>query len=189
LALPRSARDPELQKAIDEFETIQNQLRSRGQALLANQQIQAKLSEILKIAPGHLSAKYLLFQATRRPPIPLTLVGSMTAIDRKAAPLLRFLGGDDLQMEDQFAKDQLAEAISGINRVRPLLDERTRSYADAIVDFSGYLRVAVTNPPTSRNKIIELRNNLSSSGENVSREMEALMERPDVRSELMTEEE
>ncbi len=190
VAKTHESRPPEIKQAIESFAEVQKVVnKTGGLNLLSNQAIQDKLRSILKVMPNHLSAKYLLLKGMGRQPTGLTLAGSIQAIDRNAAPLINALKEGNFEVQDSLGKDSFAQTISALNRVRPLLDERTRPFSDSIVTFSGFVRTAINTPPKSPSAITDLRNNLRASGRNVNTENEKLYKRPDVKKELMIEDE
>ena len=181
--------DPEIKQAIESFREVQKVLNQRGGiSYLRNFKLQQKLREVLKTMPNHLSAKYLLLKGMNREPGSLTLMGSVQAIDRNAAPLINALR-EGVNVQDRLRNDSFADTMSALTRLRPLLDDRTRPCADAIVKFSGFIRTAINSPPRSPSAITDLNNNLRSSGRAVGREYDRLFDRPDVKAELMTDDE
>ncbi len=180
-----SERPVGLQQAVETFSEVQKVLASGEESYLKNAKVQGKLREVVQAYPNHLSAKYLLLKGLGREPKVLTLLGSVQAIDRKAAPFINELNEGNFDIKDAFGKDGFADTIVAMNRLRPFLDERTRACADAIVDYSGVIRIAINSPPRSPAGISELRSKLSRTGRAVSREYEELFSRPDVKEELM----
>ncbi|MDF1813917.1 MAG: hypothetical protein P1V20_17070 [Verrucomicrobiales bacterium] len=190
VAKKHDTRDEEVKKAIETFREVQAVLnRPGGLAYINNRQVQSKLRSVLQVLPNHLSAKYLLLKGMGRDPGNLTLLGSVQAIDRNAAPLINALREGDFDIQDRLRKDSFAETMSALTRLRPLLDERTRPCADAIVTYSGYVRVAINNPPRSPSARNQLINNLRSSGRDVGTQYDQLFKRPDVKAELMIDDE
>ena len=188
IAKNESLLEPDVRGALETFREVQGVLvRPGGLSYLRNSKVQAKLREVIGVLPDHWSAKYLLLKGLGQVPEQLTLGGSLLAIDRNAAPLLHAIREGGFDIEDKLAKDSFAETISALKRVRPHLDTRTRPCADAIIDYSGYVRTAINNPPRSPSAINTLVRNLKTSGANVEREYDNLFERPDVKDELMIE--
>lgn len=188
IAKNESLLEPDIREALETFREVQGVLiRPGGLAYIKNSKVQAKLREVIAVLPNHWSAKYLLLKGLGRVPEQLTLGGSLLAIDRNAAPLLHAIREGGFDIQDNLAKDSFAETISALIRVRPHLDTRTRPCADAIVDYSGYVRTAINNPPRSPSAINTLVRNLRTSGANVEREYDNLFDRPDVKDELMIE--
>lgn len=180
--------DAETRKALDTFRDVQRVLnRPNGMSYLSSREVQARLRQVGATLPNHLSAKYLLLKSMGKSPTKLSLMGSVQAIDRKAAPLLIALREGDFEVEDRLAKDKFGSTSSALKRLRPVLDKRTQPCADAIVEFSDYLRTATQNPPSSNRALIELSNNIRSSGRKVNTEYERLFKREDVKKELMAD--
>lgn len=188
IAKNESLLEPDVLNALNTFREVQAVLvRPGGLNYIKNSKVQAKLREVVTVLPNHWSAKYLLLKGLGRVPEQLTLGGSLLAIDRNAAPLLHAIREGGFEIQDKLAKDNFAETISALKRVRPHLDTRTRPCADAIIDYSGYVRTAINNPPRSPSAINTLVRNLRTSGANVEREYDNLFDRPDVKDELMIE--
>ena len=186
IAKVHDQRSPEIKKAIETFREVQRVLNQRGGiTYLQNPKVQEKLRSVVRVIPNHLSAKYLLLKAVGRNPSHLTLIGSVQAIDRKAAPLLHHLQEGNFDVEDRLARDNFAHTISALGRLRPLLDARTRPCADAIIRYSGFVRTAFNNPPRARRAQVELLANIKKSGSDVGNQYEKLFDREDVKKELM----
>jgi hypothetical protein len=83
-----------------------------------------------------------------------------------------------------FEKNLYKEAKFALQRQRSQLDPRTRDCADAIIRYSGYIDEWVSRRPKTRQKQIDLLNQLKASGENVERQFRQLHSRPDVKREL-----
>lgn len=158
-ALADVEKAEKLDKAIAEFALVQGAYARHKDKILANAKVRAKLGEILVLAPNHLSAKLMLEKATGRSPKVLSLQGSLESIDSSAASLINAAqaGGAGRGKLD---KDDLADAISGLRRIRSKLDRRTWSFADAIQDFGIKVRDFQSAPPRSvpqiRKKISEI---------------------------------
>ena len=190
IALTHEQREESVQKAVETFKEVQGVLtRPGGMAYLGNSKVKNKLRSVVQVIPGHLSAKYLLLKGMGRNPTGLTLIGSVQAIDRNAAPLMIALQEGNFNVKDRLKQDSFGKAASDLRRLRPFLDERTRPCADAIVTFAGYVRTAVISPPKSPRTANELRANIRTSGSAVDREYKKLFSRTDVKQELMMDEE
>ena len=188
IALSPESRDEKLKQALSEFGEIQSVLKKpNGANFLRNAQVQKKLRNIIALAPNHLSARLLLLKGLGKEPTQLSLAGSLLTIDRAAAPLIRALEQEKFENNDDLSGDEYADAISKIKRVRAQLDSRTHPCADAIVDYSVFIREWVNDRPSSRNKQIELVGNIKKSGDRVGGEYDKLHKRPDVREELEIE--
>ena len=108
----------------------------------------------------------------------------MTAIDRAAAPLIKGLEQGRFEATDSFEKNLYKEAKYALERQRSQLDPRTRECADAIIKYSGYIDEWVSRRPKTRQKQIDLLNQVQASGEEVGKQFKALHSRPDVKREL-----
>lgn len=178
-------RSEGLQEAISEFRKIQGAMqRSNTAALLRSPAVQQSLRKIVQLAPNHQSARFLLLAGLGRNPKELTLSGSLTAIDRAAAPLIKGLEQGRFEATDSFEKNLYKEAKYALERQRSQLDPRTRECADAIIKYSGYIDEWVSRRPKTRQKQIDLLNQVQASGEEVGKQFKALHSRPDVKREL-----
>ena len=159
-ALAVAEKAEPLAEAIAEFALVQRAVGQRGPNVLRNVKVKAKLANVLKLAPNHLSAKLLLDSATGRAPRSLSLLGSLENIERSAASLLEAARGGK-SGRDTLAPDELAGGITELKRVRMKLDRRTWPYADSIHDFGHLVREYQNAPPRGvpmmRKKIEEIR--------------------------------
>lgn len=185
LAIEEKKKDPKIKTALATFSEVQKILNQRGgMGYLPNPKVQSKLRSVVQAIPTHFSAKYLLLKAMGRNPTSLSLIGSVQAIDRNAAPLIRSLESGNFEV-DKLGKDNFGKAIGNLKRVRPLLDSRCRPCADAIVDYSGYIRKAINSWPSSRGAQRELIGQIRAAGAKVGQEYDNLYDRDDVKKELL----
>ncbi len=188
LAKAPSERSDEIQQAIAEFEKVQQAiLPSSGSGALRNPKVLQSLRKVLELAPNHLSARYLAFAGMGKTPRELSLSGSLTAIDRAAAPLLKGLEQGRFEETDAFSKNFYLESMYALQRQRSQLDPRTRDCADEIITFSKYVNNWVNDRPKTRKKQIELINQIESAGSRVGKQFEGLYGRTDVKREIGVE--
>lgn len=173
-------------KAIADFAMVQKAYQSRGDGVLRNAKVQAKLKEVLKGAPNHVSARLMLAKATGRLPKNLSLLGSLENIETSAAALLSAARAGRAN-KDALAPDDLADAVAELRRVRGKLDKRTWSYADSIQDFGKLVRDFQQAPPrgapTLRKKISEI----NASANRIDIEVDKIRGNKAMMEELMQE--
>ncbi|MEI8243995.1 MAG: S16 family serine protease, partial [bacterium] len=87
----RADRRRDLAQAIEQYRSVQQKVRRNSLLALSDAAVQETLAGVLKLAPGHLSAKYLLLYARGRSPTRLSLATSMQQIVACTGPLLVFL--------------------------------------------------------------------------------------------------
>lgn len=180
-------RPVELNEAIEEFGKIQEVLgKPDGENWLKNQFVIEKLNKVLELAPNHLSAKYLLTRAQNQEPGNLSLEGSLTQIDYAAEPLVRAIRQGRFDPgKSGLEADAYADALYALQRVRSKLDRRTLSCADAIIEFARLVREFVNNRPKSYNNIQSAIAEIQNAGSRVTQEYDDLVNRVDVREELI----
>lgn len=180
-------RPVELNEAIEEFGKIQEVLgKPDGENWLKNQFVIEKLNKVLELAPNHLSAKYLLTRAQNQEPGNLSLEGSLTQIDYAAEPLVRAIRQGRFDPgKSGLEADAYADALYALQRVRSKLDRRTLSCADAIIEFARLVREFVNNRPNSYNNIQSAIAEIQNAGSRVTQEYDDLVNRVDVREELI----
>lgn len=179
-ALATSKREEKLQKAVDDFSMVQKALQ-RNPKLLANSKVKAKLKAIVQAAPNHLSARILFLHAIKRGPKSLSLPGSLTAIDKAANNLGKMLS-DGTFFDTK--NDVLKNFISDMKRLRPMLDQRTKEFADTYEELADYLvdirGRKLLNP--------QMRRELNAHVSKVQTERDKLLNNKEIREELMIEE-
>jgi len=175
-----SKRKANLQGALNEFALVQSAL-NKNPKLLSNAKVRAKLKEIVKLAPNHLSARILFLHAIERGPKSLSLPGSLTAIDTASARLGRMLS--DGSFMDTGHDDVLRDFISEMKRLRPMLDARTKAYGDTYEELADYLKMI------RGRKILnaQIRRDLQGKVRRVDAERRKLLDNKEIREELMIE--
>ena len=180
-------RPAELNEAIEEFGRVQEVLgKPDGENWLKNQFVIEKLDKVVALAPNHLSAKYLLTRARNQEPGNLSLEGSLTQIDYAAEPLVRAIRQGRFDPgKSGLEADAYADALFALQRVRSKLDRRTLSCADAIIEFARLVREFVNNRPKSYNNLRSAVAEIENAGSRVTQEYDDLVNRVDVREELI----
>ena len=178
LAIAKRAKD--LQTAIDEFANVQSALK-RNPKYVHNSKVLAKLKAIVKLAPNHLSARILYLHGIKKGPKNLSLPGSLTAIDKASSRLGGMLS--DGSFMDSGHDDVLRNFISEMKRLRSMLDQRTKAYADTYEELADFMR-------TIRGRKIlsaQHRRELQGKVRRVDSERRKLLENKEIREELMIE--
>ena len=183
-ALAVAERDEKHVKAITEFAMVQGAFARHGDAVLRNAKVQAKLREILALAPNHLSAELLLAKATGSGPRTLSLLGSLESIEKSAASLLQ-AARDQREVRDPLLKDELAAAVGGLRRVRAKLDRRTWDYADSIQDFGNLVREFQDAPPRGGAMRQKKLRAIQSSAQKIETEVRKIRNNKEMMEELM----
>ncbi|RBP36599.1 Lon protease-like protein [Roseimicrobium gellanilyticum] len=186
-ALALAQKPAATQAAISEMNRVQEVLmRNPGQMglWLRNQHVIAKLQQVLKDAPNHLSAKYLLMHASGKAPLTLSLAGSLTTIDDNAGELLAAIKSNRGEAFDSMGKSSVGSSLTRLQSVRAKCDVRARPYADAIIDFGTAVKEAQDRPAQTGTRATEYRNKIRGAAASVEAAMNRLMNDPTVREEL-----
>lgn len=186
-ALALAQKPAAAQAAIIEMNRVQELLmRNPAQmgAWLRNQHVVAKLQQVLKDAPNHLSAKYLLMYGSGRVPQTLSLAGSITTIDDNAGELVAAIKANKGEAFDGMGKSSVGSSLTRLQTIRAKCDTRARPYADAIIDFGTAVKEALDRPAQTYARAMEYRNKIRAAASSVESELSRLMNDPSVREEL-----
>lgn len=151
---------------------------------LRNQHVIAKLQQVLKDSPNHLSAKYLLLYALGKTPQTLSLAGSLSAIDDTGGALIASIKASRGETFDSIGKTSVGSILTRLQALRSRCDGRTRPYADAIINFGTSVKEALDRPAQSYARSEELRSKIRSAASSVVAELDRLLNDPSVREEL-----
>ncbi|MEM9280664.1 MAG: S16 family serine protease [Verrucomicrobiota bacterium] len=136
LALAPDQQDAAVSQSLALFNEVKEVLsRPGGQSYLTNPHVKERLSKILELTPNHLTARLLLLASQGQAPQKLSLIGSFQTIDRCAKPLIEFGDAGDFDA----SLDALKGAVVDLQRVRTLLDPRTKGASDATEDLMSTL--------------------------------------------------
>lgn len=144
--------DAQTAEAVTLFGSVQRTLAAMGPArsvgLLRDARVQATLEKVLAAAPTHLSARVLLDWGTGKR-TQISLGGTMDAIDRYAATLLR---GFRAKNPEAIAlpKDRVALEVTQLRRLRDRIDVQARPYLEALLRFGEALQKAQSPGGSSR---------------------------------------
>jgi|GEM_PF-1391946 len=121
MEVARADRTPELQKAIDTFETkVAVAIRKKGGVALKDPAVFAANKEVVEAAPMHMSAKYLMLGARGKLPKKLNLNASLRQTIITAGPILaeddpRRLLRQRLDLEDTLSR------LQQLKKIQPLM--------------------------------------------------------------------
>lgn len=178
--------DENTKVALAEYKMVMDAInRPGGLNYLNNPKVQGKLRKVVELMPNHLSAKYLLLKSMNRNPKQLTLLGSVRAIDEESYAVIEEIRSGNFRNRDSLKVDKFGAAMSGLKRLRPILDKRTQACSDAIIEFTSNIRTVVNSPPKSPGTRRALGNAIDSSGDAVQSEYKKLFSREDVKKELL----
>ena len=142
-AVARKDRTENLTKATALFAEVQARLSSNsGAAALRSPWVYQSLREVLRLAPNHLSAEFMLRAANNQLPNALSLGESLEQIWAAAGPLLGFLFADYKEPEkskryyfDRVPKETTKMALERLDWLQMRLNPKTRDLKVAMVDY------------------------------------------------------
>jgi len=132
VAVARTDRSEETQKAIDEFKLIQKVVEQKGESILSNKYVIKKLENVLELAPNHLSAKVILEHSRDELPDNLSLRGSYSALNIATSTVMQQVRSGGSRPVD---KEDLDKAFKEMDRVRKQIDKRIMPYFEALYDY------------------------------------------------------
>ncbi|PTY03505.1 hypothetical protein DB346_06415 [Verrucomicrobia bacterium LW23] len=142
LALARTDRPKELAEAMAEFNKAAIEIGPAVTPLMVNRS-RAKLENVLKLAPNHLSAKYLLQLADNRFPTRLSLLTAVERIFSAARPIL-IIRSNERQVY-HFSSQTYRRVISNLKRLERMLPREaegvyftTLALVGAVEDFDTF---------------------------------------------------
>ncbi len=140
LDVMREDRPANLQAAIDRFETIQRAVgKDTPNLTRAHAALIPQLQEVLRLAPNHASARYMLDALGGKAPAALSLGESLASIQRITQATLNMAAPSRGNREiDQAA---IADGVARLEKLQPILDFRMAELCNA--DLVG-LRVLQT---------------------------------------------
>lgn len=152
---------------------------------LRNRAVQAKLREVLRLQPNHVSAKWLLTAATGTMPTKLTLQGSIAAMDDYAAGLLQAITTKEVSGMTKIGSDDLGTAVFKLQGARPRMDPRVLPSVDALTKFGQAVRTWQNQPPRGKPAAEKLSATITSAAAEANRQRALLMNNREVVEELM----
>jgi hypothetical protein len=154
----RTDRSPNLVQAMTLYRNVQQMVQQTSIMALNNARAQSALDEILKLAPNHLSAKYLLLYARNQSPPRLSLSTSMQETMAAAGPLLIFLA-PVAPAEIGLSDAVFTKAKQNILDLRGKIDPEAEPLHTALCAFVGTVEkmhlIEVGPGPASRKKALQ----------------------------------
>ncbi|HSJ01034.1 MAG: S16 family serine protease [Verrucomicrobium sp.] len=142
LALARTDRAPDLAKAISSFSSLGDHLKSNPSAL-TTPAVKNGLTEILEVAPNHVSARLLLMAAQGMLPKQFSPSGSLDAVNQAVAAVDE-AAGTDLTATSALDSGKVGAARSRLQRLRGMVDTRVQPLVDAWIAWSGLADLIIT---------------------------------------------
>ena len=176
-------RDPDLEFAITEFAKVQQVIAKNGVQITRNPAVQKKLTEILKRAPNHQSARLLMYAGQGRGPKVYSLATSFKEMNQVAEPFLKAIARGDLGKK--LADETYGDALFKMRQMRPQLDERTRPYHDAMTDMVAFWREWGEKEIASRSKAMEAQRKFKEAVHRLEKEGAALRNNKEIADEMM----
>lgn len=137
LAIGVDRKSPKIQQALDDFEMVSNSIANNPRNS-SHPKVLEKLKSILKVLPGHESARLVALDGLGRAPERLSLSGSVAAIERGASRLAGSM--DDGSFMETGIDDPLWDSLSNMNNLRSKVDKRTRPYLDSYLSTAAFLK-------------------------------------------------
>jgi hypothetical protein len=179
-----SKNKPEkVQRTIDDFNTIVELIKEKGEETLKNELVIARLEDVVKNMPNHESARALLNVAKGEEKKILSLGGSFHQIDiqvsglRSALQSMAFKGEVKLSSAEQ---DLARESYDELKKVSEKLDERLRDYDDAILKVLKVL----SEGPDDDEDAEDFTRRFKKAWEASNAERQKLMDTPEIMEEL-----
>ena len=147
LAVMRTDRPADLQRAIDLFATVQQSISPGALRLGAvNANLVPTLKEVLRLAPGHASAAAMLRSLEGRAPATLSLRASLDELDRITDATLHAAKTEGQPGVDLPA---LAEGVNRLESLRPQMDFRAADLCAATLSCLRTFQRLSMSPPTA----------------------------------------
>jgi hypothetical protein len=150
VALAPKERPLALATALETFGDIQSlAARMLPAEIIANRHVQERLRDIVAAAPQHLSARFLLAAALDRTPSTLSLTGSVSQLRAVEQPLRALisqrLNPTPLAPAPDFAQASalFSKSDFDLRKLRPVLHNDARPFADSLVHLIDDLRVQI----------------------------------------------
>ncbi len=142
-AVARKDRSENLTKAVALFAEVQSRLSpNSGAPALRNPWVYQSLREVLRLAPNHLSAEFMLRAANNQLPNALSLGESLEQVWAAAGPLLGFLFADYKEPEkskryymDRVPKETTKMSLERLDWLQMRLHPKARDLKVAMVDY------------------------------------------------------
>jgi hypothetical protein len=166
IALARVDRDSKITEAMKKFADLRDQRAKLPRTPAGNQLLQKGLSEVLELAPNHLSAKHLLAVAKNTAPKTLSTNAALAQFFVAANPFADILFG---KPKDWPARSAAINARAIVKDIRPKVDRDMQALLSNFMDFveacdrvsagGGSVASVEKARDSVRNKLAEMRTN------------------------------
>lgn len=146
LDVMREDRSPNLQAAIDRFEVVQRTVgRETPRLTRAQAALIPQLEEVLRLAPNHASARYMLEALQGKAPAVLSLGESLASVQRITRGALSLAAPS--QEHREIDQNAIADGLARLEKLQPLLDDRIADLCAAHLAGLRVLRTMSAIPP------------------------------------------
>lgn len=132
-------RDENTDTAMKEFASVMEVL-EKNEKYISNGKVKAKLRNVVKLMPNHLSARLLYLHSVKKQPKTLSLSGSITGLDNAGSSLIKIMKSGRFMASEGLEDDELADFFSETSKLRPMIDPRTKKYADTYIKVSQFIK-------------------------------------------------
>jgi hypothetical protein len=188
--LARTDRSPELAQILERYRNVQQIVRRSSLLAISQAPVQNELAAILKAAPNHLSAKYLLQYGQGRSPLRLSLATSMQQVIAGTGSLLVFLA-PVAPTEVDLPDDCFKRARQSLGDLRNKLDRDAEPLHAALLNFVTTLeqmhriQVSSDTPSLKKTKLKTFEPKLESDRQKVLAILQALQENKEFLARIM----
>ncbi|MGB0326173.1 MAG: S16 family serine protease [Akkermansiaceae bacterium] len=180
-----SKNKPEkVQQTIDDFNTVVELIKEKGEESLKHDAVIARLEDVVKNMPNHESARALLSVAKGEEKKILSLGGSFHQIDIQVRGLRRTMwkmASSDKVNLSSAEQELVKEGYEELRKVSGKLDKRLKEYDDAILNV---LKVLAEGPERDEDAE-DFSKRFKKAWERSDAERKKLMENPEIMEELM----
>jgi hypothetical protein len=190
IEVARTDRAPELTQAIEQYRAVQQRIQRSSLLALSDAAVQNALAGVLKLAPNHLSAKYLLLYARGRSPTRLSLATSMQQIVACTGPLLVFIA-PVAPAEVNMPDDAFKRARQSLAELRNKVDKDAEPLHAALLalvitlDKLHQIQVSNATPSLKKTQLKALEPKLETDRQKVLSILQALQENKEFLERIM----
>jgi len=138
LAIATLKKSPKIEAALADFEMVKKSV-IRNPDNAKHPKVQEKLRAILKIIPGHHSARLVALHGQNRAPQKLSLIGSLNAVEQGAEKFADILRNGQLR-STQGLDDPVRDTVFNLSRIRETIDPRTKGLLDAYTKIAYFFK-------------------------------------------------
>ena len=133
-AIARTDREPKIALAMKDYREVQAALKARRIAALREPAVQAKLRNVLELAPHHVSAKYALDVAQNKGPVTLTRTASVIEIFSTAEPFRQAMENKKV-MREHLPVATVRQMQKELNAVRRITHPDVEGVRKSVYDW------------------------------------------------------